>query len=269
MSSSGLQAAFAHVLVDRKLRDRLSEQGEALRARFDLTGEELEKLLELSPSRLGVTATTVGAKRVDFLVRALPRTSTIFGGSCQCQLMGFVEASMPFEPSDGNQVNRLVAEGQRFIEYLETRPAGAPTYAVDLANYELLHLKLNYASDAVRPPEGEVVIAGDAPLQLGRHVALGEFGHDVVSLIEAPELPKAAAPAHAFVALVKSAPRKIVPYRIGPAVFRMLESWRAPATLSEVRAALSAQLGPSVEPGVDAAARFALQEGILVTVAKD
>ncbi|MFT3775187.1 MAG: hypothetical protein QM820_58310 [Minicystis sp.] len=269
MSTSGLQAAFAYVLVRRDAREALREHGRDLQTRFDLTDDELRTLQSLSPSRLDVTATTVGAKRLDFLERALPKASSVLG-TCQCELAAFVEARPPFEPETGNQVNRLVAEAQRFIEYLEKdRPEGAPPYAVDLARYELLHLHLNYTASAVPPGDGAPEITDDTRLQLGRHVSLGEFAYDVVALDAAAELPKTAAPSHTFAALVKTAPRKIVPYRIGPVVFRMLESWRAPARLRDLRAALSAQLGPSVEAGIEAAARFALGEGILVIVAKD
>ena len=270
MSTGGFQAAFAHVLVHKEVREHLHDNGAALKAQFDLTDEELDTLIASSPGRMRVTSTTVGYKRVDFLTRALPKASMVFSGDCQCQLLTFVEACPPFEPAGGNQVNRLVAEARRFIAYLESDPSsGAPTYAVDLARYELLHLSLNYASDAAGPPEREPEITDDTVIQLGRHVSLGEFAHDVVTLVEAEELPKGAPTVHTFVAIVKAAPRKIVPYRIGTVVFRMLESWRAPARLRDLRDALTAQLGPSFEAGIDAAARFALREGILVTVAKD
>lgn len=265
MTASGFQSAFAYVLVHRDVRERLAEHSRDLQTRFALTDDEIRTLVAVSPSRLQTSASIVATKRFEFLSRALPRASTVLGGHCQCSLMEYAEACPPTEETFDCHLNRSLVEGRRFIGYLErVRPAQAPTYAVDLARYELARMELRYNSAMSVVSSIDHSISDRSKLRLGDHVTLGEFGFDVIALASAAVLPPTAAPQRTLLALAKTQARRIVPYRIGAVVYLMLKTWQTPARVGDVQRAIAAEIGSACESQFGRALDFALREGIVV-----
>lgn len=266
MSDGSFQAALAALLVSRDERTLLLREPDRLRERFDLSADEVRLLAAASHARIELSAWTVASKRLEFLGRALPTALAMLGARCHDpRLMEFVERCPPLDVTEDG--NRIVAEGRRFLDYLERElPPWAPEHVRDVARFELMRQTLVFSTDAsVAAAQGarqqDERRRGGVPtgrFVLGVHVAVDRFDCDVVAAVHELRTTGAVAPVpgRTAVALRKTPAGPVLPYRLGEATYELLAGWRTPRPMPD---AADPTGGRAL-----AAATFALDEGFLV-----
>jgi len=281
-----LQEALAYVLVNDETRAALLDSPKHLQAQFGLTDDEVELLRSANPSGLTLSARSIRGKRVDFLTRALPCTMNFLHANGMGDLLlDFVRTSMPVNVAD--DLNRLLAEGRRFVEYLLTHKNDhLPEGLGDLAVYELLRAELSASKEASAWAEycarqsayvhhlvsGDASVLDTVPLQIGRHVRLYRSPCDVITLAnsqdERKSLPKAT-----FIpttVLLKKAHNRVAldVYRIGDFVYEILKACNGQRSISDLCLMLTLKWLSQAELKFHAAqaVRFALARGIIMPV---
>jgi hypothetical protein len=281
MSDGDLQVALAHLLVDDEARRCLRDEPARLQRRFGLTAEQVQVLRGLDERRLEITARAGQAKRLDFLRRGLPATLRSLELAGEHGLLhDFVRTT--WAPVEPGLVSRALAEGRRFLEYLDRKVAMEPAWIRDLARLELVKVELLADADASiwarrateRAAEAATLLEpglesfGDVEVVLGHHVRVVTLAYDVVGLSGSaqPGLPREVARSQTHVTVVKQRQwPPLMTYRTGETTAGMLRLCTRPRRTAEVVAAADS---PDRRQATETL-RKALLEGVLLVVGTD
>jgi hypothetical protein len=283
MTVSGFQAALAHILTSRPARAMLAETPEKIAEQFGLTTLELKLLAAADEKRLEINATAVTAKRLDFLRRALPATLDflVAGSVCHHRLLAmYTDGCLPEYRAE--QPSRMIAESERFVDFLLQADIPVATHISDFARFELLRLKLAFSSEASTDAQharqqalGRRGLAWwpletEAHLRLGQHVLLGQFGFDMPMLydryLQTGTLPNEGEQQPTWLAIVKARGGAFALYRLGERTHVVLARWRTPCHVMAMQKLLATE-AVNADRVLDIA-RFALGEALLIEADK-
>jgi hypothetical protein len=272
-TDAGLQRLLARLLVDQGALQGFRRHPDSLARDYGLTGSQADALAGLDQTGLDFTARTVRTKREDRLEQRFPLTFRLLraAGRLDEVLDAYAFATLPVRRPDQS---RLLTEAHRFVGFLAGPPLpDLPSYAADLARYELLRLELSVATrsepreaagtqpkPATPPPDLDDERVGDAVPLLPPSVRTGSYGYDVAALADqllaGPCVPDPPVAPTCLVLTEAAHESSYLSYRVPPVVLEVLSRCDGTATVREIA---------SMRPALPAAAilRGCLERGVV------